>query len=341
MAKAVRVLVVDDSPLVRRLLAERLAKDSRIEVVGTAQDAYQARDKIVELKPDVITLDIEMPRMNGLEFIGVLMKHWPLPIIVVSAHLNDDPSLSLKALDAGAVEVFSLPAANDEPAFKELSNLVVHARKIEPAKKIVLGSAALLSPKTKLPGMDRVVVIGASTGGTEAIKEVLTRLPQGMPGIVMVQHMPAGFTTSFAERLDMLCPNLSVKEAEDGDEVRPGCALLAPGSYHMYLRKKSGGGYYVEVKDGPLVNRHKPSVDVIFDSAAEAAADKAVGVILTGMGADGAKGLLKMREAGARTLAQNEQTCVVYGMPREAVLIGAAEKEVPLGQMAQQISNLI
>ncbi|OGG97601.1 MAG: hypothetical protein A2508_09725, partial [Candidatus Lambdaproteobacteria bacterium RIFOXYD12_FULL_49_8] len=292
MAKPTRLLIVDDSALVRRVLEDRISRDPRIEVVGTAKDAYEARDMIVHLKPDVITLDLEMPRMHGLDFIEVLMKHWPLPIIVVSAHIEKDAQLALKAIEAGAVEVFPRPASLDEEGFKELCNLVVGAKKIKAGKpgptsgqaNPKLGSSTLLNRGTVDGTLNsKVIVIGASTGGTEAIKEVLTRLPGGLPGIVMVQHMPAGFTTSFAERLDMLCPQLEVREAKDGDRVIPGQALLAPGSKHMYLRKATGpqGGYFVEVKDGEPVNRHKPSVDVIYDSAAEAAGSKAVGVILT------------------------------------------------------------
>ncbi|OGG98926.1 MAG: chemotaxis response regulator protein-glutamate methylesterase [Candidatus Lambdaproteobacteria bacterium RIFOXYD1_FULL_56_27] len=340
MASKIKVLVVDDSALVRRILTDRLGRDPRIEVVGTASDAYEARDKIVLLEPEVLTLDLEMPRMSGLEFIGVLMQHRPMPIIVVSGQLDRDPSLSIKALDAGAVEVFPKPSSMDDDAFKELCNLIVSAKKINFKTKPKLGSAALLSPKVSSLGSNRVIVIGASTGGTEAIKEVLTRLPAGMPGIVMVQHMPAGFTTSFAERLDSLCPHLQVKEAKDGDEVRPGLALLAPGSYQMYLRRKAGG-YYVEVKDGELVNRHKPSVDVIFNSAAAIAGSAAVGVILTGMGADGAKGLLAMRQAGARTIAQDEASCVVFGMPREAIALGGAEKVVSLEKVAEAVTQFL
>lgn len=340
MANKIKVLVVDDSALVRRILSDRLNRDPRIEVVGVASDAYEARDKIVLLEPEVITLDLEMPRMSGLEFIGVLMQHRPMPIIVVSGQLDRDPSLAIKALDAGAVEVFPKPSSMDEEAFKELCNLIVSAKKINFKSKPKLGSAALLSPKGGSLGSNRVIVIGASTGGTEAIKEVLTRLPAGMPGIVMVQHMPAGFTASFAERLDSLCPHLQVREAKDGDEVRPGLALLAPGSFQMYLRRKAGG-YYVEVKDGELVNRHKPSVDVIFNSAAATAGSAAVGVILTGMGADGAKGLLAMRQAGARTIAQDEASCVVFGMPREAIALGGAERVVSLEKVAEAVTQFL
>jgi len=338
--KKIRLLIVDDSALYRRVLTSHFEKDARFEVVGAAQDAYEARDFIVELKPDVITLDLVMPKMDGIEFLGVLQKHWPLPVIVVSGRLTEDPQLSRKALAAGASAVFSKSGTSDTSSLDKLSDLVVSVVQGKPLPKIKLGSASLLEPKPSLVNSNKIVVIGASTGGTEAIKEVLVRIPPGCPGIVMVQHMPAGFTASFAERLNMLSPNLSVKEAKDGDEVKPGTALLAPGDFQMSLVKKPGG-YSVQVKEGEAVNRHKPSVDVIFNSAASVAGSHAIGVILTGMGADGAKGLLKMKQSGARTIAQDEASCVVFGMPREAIALGAADQVVPLLKVADAITKLL
>jgi len=337
--KKTRVLIVDDSSLFRRVFTERLSHDERIEVVGSAKDAYEARDLIVQLKPDVITLDLVMPRMDGLEFIGVLMSHWPMPIVVVSEKLGDDNRQAEEALKLGAVAVFAKPKSSDVQGVRDICDCLVSGPSGKSTPKIQLGSAALLNPQAALANSNKIIVIGASTGGTEAIKEVLTRIPAGLPGIVMVQHMPAGFTASFAERLDHLSPNLHVREAKDGDEVKPGTALLAPGSFQMYLTKRAGG-YSVAVKEGETVNRHKPSVDVIFDSASKVAGRNAVGVILTGMGADGAKGLLNMKQAGAKTIAQDEASCVVFGMPREAIELGGADQVVSLEKIAAAITKL-
>ncbi len=345
-----RVLVVDDSALVRNLLSRGLAAQPDIEVLAAAKDAYEARDLIVDLEPDVITLDMEMPRMSGLEFIGVLMQYWPLPIIVISSFVENEVNLGLQALEAGAMAILSKPKTGFDFNFVELARLIqsVKGKKPRPRKVAAINSTLAVAPVEVVSQpltpvhllSKKVIVIGASTGGTEAIKEVLVRLPAGMPGIVMVQHMPPGFTRSFAERLDQLCPHLEVKEALHGDEVRPGLALLAPGDKQMYL-KKNGNRYFVEVKKGKPVNRHMPSVEVIFNSAAETLRENAIGVILTGMGADGAKGLLNMRQAGARTLAQDEQSSVVFGMPREALANGGAERAVSLGAMAQAIVKLV
>lgn len=342
----IRVLVVDDSAVVRKVFTEELSRERGIEVAGTAPDPYVARDKIVRLKPDVITLDIEMPRMDGLTFLKKLMKHHPLPVIIVSSLTRKGGKLAMEALSLGAVEVVSKPSA----AYSVGDMSVQLADKIRAAARVDvrsrLGSVSEKAPeKLELASSalaattNKIIAIGASTGGTEAIKAVLTRMPYNSPGIIVVQHMPAKFTTSFADRLDSLCA-INVKEAEDGDSVVNGKALIAPGNYHMLLRR-SGARYYVQVKTGPMVHHQRPSVDVLFKSVADYAGSNAIGIILTGMGADGADGLLKMKEAGAKTIAQDEKSCVVFGMPKEAIKAGAAEKVVSLPDIAKASLNIV
>ncbi len=331
----VKVLIVDDSAVVRKVFREHLSKEEGIEVVGTAPDPYVARDKIVKLKPDVITLDIEMPRMDGLSFLKKLMRYYPLPVIVVSSLTQKGSKMAMDALSAGALEVIAKPTSSY--SVEEMTDQL--AQKIRAAAharvKVMAGKEGEKKPKqvsikTKSLSTttNKVLALGASTGGTEALKAVLMQMPSNCPGIVVVQHMPAKFTSSFAQRLDELCP-IHVKEAEDGDGVVNGLALIAPGNYHMLLRR-SGANYYVRVKSGPMVHHQRPSVDVLFRSVAEYAGPNAVGVIMTGMGADGAQGLLEMKKAGARTIAQDEKSCVVFGMPKEAIKLGAADKVVPL-----------
>lgn len=340
----IRVLVIDDSAIVRKVLSQELSKYSDIEVVGTAPNPYVGRDKIVSLEPDVITLDIEMPRMDGITFLKKLMKHYPMPVIVVSALTPKGSGMSLEALEIGAVDVVAKPGGSYTVGdiSKDLAQKIriasranvrgrMKERQSEPPATQRLGSLQQTSNK--------IIAIGASTGGTEALKNVLTRMPPNAPGIVVVQHMPANFTTAFAKRLNDACA-LQVKEAEDNDSVTPGKALIAPGNYHMIFRR-SGARYYVEIKDGPMVHHQRPAVDILFKSTARYAGANAVGVILTGMGSDGAQGLLEMRQAGARTLGQDEQTCVVYGMPKEAMKIGAVEKELPLSALAEEILRMV
>lgn len=340
----IRVLIVDDSAVVRKVLAEELGRERGIEVIGTAPDPYVARDKIVQLKPDVVTLDIEMPRMDGLTFLRKLMKHYPLPVIVVSSLTQKGGAMAMEALAAGAVEVISKPTA----AYSVGDMGLQLADKIRAAAHVDMRCRMKSSrdPST-LPGQipalrqttNKILAIGASTGGTEAIKTVLTALPPNAPGIVIVQHMPAQFTTSFAERLDSLC-QVRVREAADGDSVVSGQALLAPGNFHMLL-KRSGSRYYVEVKSGPMVHHQRPAVDVLFRSVARTAGANAVGIIMTGMGGDGAVGLLEMRGAGARTIAQDERSCVVFGMPKEAIKRGGVEEIVSLEAISRTALTMI
>jgi two-component system chemotaxis response regulator CheB len=344
MKHDIRVLIVDDSAVVRKVLAEELGRERGIEVIGTAPDPYVARDKIVQLKPDVVTLDIEMPRMDGLTFLRKLMKHYPLPVIVVSSLTQKGGTMAMEALAAGAVEVISKPTA----AYSVGDMGLQLADKIRAVAHVdVRGRMKPSREGSTLPGQipalrqttNKVLAIGASTGGTEAIKTVLTALPSNAPGIVIVQHMPAKFTTSFAERLDSLC-QVRVREAADGDSVVSGQALLAPGNFHMLL-KRSGSRYYVEVKSGPMVHHQRPAVDVLFRSVARTAGANAVGIIMTGMGGDGAVGLLEMRSAGARTIAQDERSCVVFGMPKEAVKKGGVEKIVSLEAISRTALAMI
>jgi two-component system chemotaxis response regulator CheB len=348
MKTDIRVLVVDDSAIVRKVLSEELSRERGIEVVGTAPDPYVARDKIVRLKPDVITLDIEMPRMDGLTFLKKLMKYFPLPVIIVSSLTKKGGSLAMEALSLGALEVISKPSASYSVGdmsvqladkIRAVANVRVTAKTDSAQDSGGGGPVKKVAVKALSATTNKIIAIGASTGGTEAIKAVLLGMPPNSPGIIIVQHMPAKFTTSFAERLDSLCA-IRVKEAADGDSVVNGQALIAPGNYHMLLRR-SGARYYVQVKTGPMVHHQRPSVDVLFKSVADYAGKNAVGIILTGMGADGADGLLQMRQAGARTVAQDEKSCVVFGMPKEAIKRDAAEKIVSLSDVTMTALRMI
>ena len=342
--RQIKVLIVDDSAIVRKLLGEALAGESDIEVVGTAPDPYIARDKILALSPDVLTLDIEMPRMDGLTFLKKLMLFRPMPVIVISSLAQASCQAGVEALRAGAVEVMAKPGG--PYSVGELKTSLANKIRAAACSRVSRAQGFKPPPETAPPPSTggqfnpmAVIAIGASTGGTEAIEEVLKRLPADTPGLVITQHIPAGFSRAFAERLDKFCP-MRVAEAVDGDQVQPGLALIAPGNFHMILRK-SGGVYRVTVKDGPMVCYQRPSVDVLFSSVAEAAGANAVGVILTGMGSDGAQGMMKMKSAGASTIAQDEASCVVFGMPKEAIRLGGADRVVPLPSVAQAIRNAL
>lgn len=356
-----RVLIVDDSSSVRLVLSDIVNSDPELEVMATAADPYIAAEKIKAEIPDVIFLDIELPRMDGITFLRKLMAQRPIPVVICSSHTEKGSDLFLEALAAGAVDVVTKPRADTAQALHDSRMQICDAAKAAGHQKLKslrkaappiqveaklkadviippLSPTKLAALKTTLPRTEPVVCIGASTGGTEALREVLERLPANAPGIVIVQHMPEKFTNTFARRLDSLCA-ITVKEAEDGDEVRPGLALIAPGNHHMLL-KRTGRGYHVNVIDGPHISRHRPSVDVLFRSAAQNAGPNATGIILTGMGDDGAAGLLEMRSAGAYTVAQDEASCVVYGMPKEAVERGAAMRVVPLSRVAHEIESV-
>lgn len=345
MNSKIKVLIVDDSAVVRKVFKEELSREKDIEIVGTAPDPYVARDKIVKLKPDVITLDIEMPRMDGITFLRKLMKHYPLPVIIVSSLTKKGGKLALEALSLGALEVISKPSSAysvGEMSVQLIDKIRAVARvKVEQKSQREDDTSNQIKPAPKALSetTNKIIAIGASTGGTEALKVVLTAMPPNAPGILVVQHMPANFTTSFAERLNDLSA-ITVKEAADGDSVVNGQALIAPGNYHMLL-KRSGARYYVQIKQGPLVHHQRPAVDVLFHSVANYAGSNAVGAVLTGMGADGAQGLLKMKEAGARTMAQDEKSCIIFGMPKEAIKLGAAEKVVPLDQIARTTLQMV
>jgi two-component system chemotaxis response regulator CheB len=338
--RKIRVLIVDDSAIVRKILSDALAGEPDLEVVGTAPDPYVARDKILSLRPDVLTLDIEMPRMDGLTFLKKLMHFHPLPTVVISSLAQTSCRAAVEALELGAVEV--LPKPGGPYSVGELRNTLAHKIRAAAASHVRRSASAgeLFAERRQLvkhPGlpMGTVIAIGASTGGTEAIAAVLTNLPASTPGIVIAQHIPPEFSRAFANRLNDICA-IDVKEAEDGDALRAGLALVAPGDFHMLLRK-GGGGYFVKVKTGPRVCYQRPSVDVLFLSVAEAAGRDSVGVLLTGMGADGSQGLLAMCRTGARTIAQDEDTCVVFGMPREAIALGAAGQVLPLSMISDAV----
>jgi two-component system chemotaxis response regulator CheB len=343
--KKIRVLVVDDSAVVRRVIADTLGLDPEIEVVGTACDPYVARDKILELNPDVITLDIEMPRMDGLTFLRILQQHRPMPVVVISSLTQAGSHNVIKAMELGAVDVLAKPnsawnlgALRDQLALRvkgaaraRLRSFTDTAARTAGHHPVVTAGSTSFSPR-------QLVVMGASTGGTEALKNVLTRLPDGLPGICIVQHIPPVFSKTFAERLDECCA-FEVREAVSGDEPRPGLALVAPGDFHMTLTRH-GAGYRVVLEQGPMVHHVRPSVDVLFNSAVCAGAH-ALAVLLTGMGSDGAQGMKALKAAGAVTLAQNEETCVVYGMPRAAVELGVVDRVLPLDLMPHAILHAL
>lgn len=336
----IRLLIVDDSAVVRKILTEELSKFKDIEIIGTAEDPYVARDKIVRLQPDVITLDLEMPRMDGLSFLTRLMKHYPLPVIVLSSLTTRNSEMALKALELGAVEVLGKPGTvyskqNISQHLVRAIRAAALARIQRPPDGADSGIQQSATGMSLAQNAHKVIAIGASTGGTKAIEVVLSNMPATSPGTVIVQHMPEHFTSSFAKRLNELC-QMEVREARDNDPVVPGVALIAPGNHHMLLYR-SGGNYLVKIKDGPMVHYQRPSVDVLFHSVAANAGKNAIGVILTGMGADGAKGLLAMKERGACTLAQDEESCVVFGMPKEAIKLGAADKIVGLADVSRAI----
>ncbi|MFN8259214.1 MAG: chemotaxis response regulator protein-glutamate methylesterase [Bacteroidales bacterium] len=352
--RKIKLLIVDDSAVVRNALTEIFNSDPEIEVMGTASDPYIAAKKIQQEVPDVISLDIEMPRMDGLTFLRKIMSQHPIPVVVISSLTEKGTQTALKALEYGAVEIILKPQFTSRQSIEEsrikLCDIVKAASQSRIKRKSIVkqmtvepklsADAVILKTRTfSLPQTtDIVVAVGASTGGTEALRVFLEALPVDAPGIVIVQHMPEHFTRSFANRLNDLC-KISVKEAEDGDSVLQGKALIAPGNKHTLLRR-SGAKYFVEVKDGPLVNRHRPSVDVLFRSTALYAGSNAIGVIMTGMGDDGAKGLLEMKEAGAKTIAQDEKSCIVFGMPKEAIKLGAADTILPLEQISAHVLNL-
>ena len=347
MNRKIRVLIVDDSAVVRQSLTDILTSDPQIEILATASDPFIAAQKIREVVPDVITLDVEMPRMDGITFLQKIMSQHPIPVVMCSSLTEEGSETALKALEYGAVEIIQKPKLGVKQ-FLEESRIIIcdtvkaaaeaRVKRISPGVKKVppkLTADAVIAKPTgnaMIQTTEKVVMVGASTGGTEALRVFLEAMPLDAPGIVIVQHMPEHFTRSFAARLDGIC-RISVKEAENNDTVMRGRALIAPGNSHALL-KRSGARYYVEIKDGPLVSRHRPSVDVLFRSAARYAGKNAVGVIMTGMGDDGAKGLKEMKEAGASTIAQDEQSCVVFGMPKEAIKLGAADRVLPLEVIA-------
>ncbi len=349
MKGKVKVLVVDDSAVARQTLAEILSSDAGIEVMATAADPFIAAEKMRDEVPDVIMLDVEMPRMDGITFLHKIMTQHPIPVVICSSLTERGSETALKALEYGAVEIIQKPRLGAKQFLEESKVRICDAvkaasvaklRRIQPdilkvSPKLTADAVIAKPRKAMVQTTEKVVVVGASTGGTEALRVFLEALPLDAPGMVIVQHMPERFTSAFARRLDSLC-RVSVKEAEDGDSVIRGRALIAPGNRHTLL-KRSGARYYVEIKDGPLVCRQRPSVDVLFRSAARYAGRNAVGVIMTGMGDDGARGMLEMKETGASTIAQDEDSCVVFGMPKEAIKLGAVDKVVPLEAIAGMV----
>ncbi len=359
MKDKIKVLVVDDSAVVRQSMTEILNSTDDIEVIGVARDPLVAADKLKTVKPDVITLDIEMPRMDGITFLRQVMSTNPLPVIICSSQAESNSQNAINALEAGAVDIIRKPKLGTKQFIEESKIIISDAVRSAAASRVSRKSGGTITPTAVMdkhrvapkltadviiPGQanykviettEKVVSVGASTGGTEALKLFLESLPANSPGIVIVQHMPEKFTRSFAERLNTLCA-ITVKEAENNDTVLRGHALIAPGNKHMLL-KRSGARYYVEIKDGPLVSRHRPSVDVLFRSTARYAGKNAIGIIMTGMGDDGAAGMLEMKQAGAYNIAQDEASCVVYGMPNEAVKKGGVDNILPLTKIAQDM----
>ncbi len=342
----IKVLCVDDSALIRSLMTEIINGQPDMVVVATASDPLIARDLVKQHNPDVMTLDVEMPRMDGLEFLEKLMRLRPMPVVMVSSLTARGSEAALRALELGAVDFVTKPRIDIRDGLLAYADLIAGkiriaaTARLRPTRRAAMGGSVLMVVEASLlqsplVSTEKLIIVGASTGGTEAIREVLQPLPPDSPGIMIAQHMPAGFTHSFAERLNSLC-RIVVSEAVQGERILPGHAYIAPGGFHLSL-VRSGANYVAQVDLAPPVNRHRPSVDVLFDSAARHAGKNAIGVILTGMGRDGADGLLRMRQAGSYTLAQDEASCVVFGMPREAIALGAAHEVVPLQEMSQRV----
>ncbi|MBG0775590.1 MAG: chemotaxis response regulator protein-glutamate methylesterase [Desulfovibrionaceae bacterium] len=350
-AQRIKVLIVDDSALVRQTLQSVLESDSGIEVVGVATDPYVAAQRLESVVPDVITLDVEMPRMDGITFLRKLMAQHPIPVVICSTLTEQGAETTLKALEYGAVDIILKPKVGTKQFLEESRIRICDAVRAAAAcnpKKLAAAPRMEVQPKLTADAVlaapaaramaettEKMVVIGASTGGTEALREVLEALPRDCPPIAIVQHMPEKFTAAFSDRLNRMCA-ITVREARDNDSMLRGQALIAPGNRHMLL-KRSGARYFVQVKDGPMVSRHRPSVDVLFRSAASYAGKNAVAVIMTGMGDDGAKGMRELHDAGAMNFAQDEKSCVVFGMPQEAIKLGGVDKVVPLSQIAREI----
>jgi two-component system chemotaxis response regulator CheB len=349
MGKKIKVLVVDDSALVRQTLSGILSSDPDIEVMDTAADPYIAAKKLREDVPDVITLDVEMPRMDGITFLRKLMTQHPIPVVICSSLAVEQSETALRALEYGAVDIIQKPTLGTRQFLEESRIRICDSVKAAAASSLkklpkpraispkLSADVMIMPPSTKamLKTTEKVVAVGASTGGTEALRVFLEALPPDAPGMVVVQHMPENFTRAFANRLNGIC-QVTVKEAADNDTVLRGQVLIAPGNFHVMI-KRSGARYFVEVKTGPLVSRHRPSVDVLFRSAARYAGKNAVGVIMTGMGDDGAKGMREMKDAGAFTIAQDEDSCVVFGMPKEAIKLGGADRIMPLERIAGEV----
>jgi two-component system, chemotaxis family, protein-glutamate methylesterase/glutaminase len=346
----IKVLIVDDSALIRSVMSEIIGSQPDMEVVGTAPDPLVARDLIKQTNPDVLTLDVEMPKMDGLDFLERLMRLRPMPVLMVSSLTERGSEITMRALELGAVDFVTKPKISIQHGMQEYAEMI--ADKIRTAAKVRVKARSLASmaatsgtriplPSVRNPltSSEKLIIIGASTGGTEAIKEFLMQMPSDCPGILIAQHMPEGFTRSFALRLDSLC-KISVNEAEGGERILPGHAYIAPGHSHLLLAR-SGANYITQLDQGPPVNRHRPSVDVLFRSAAIGAGKNAVGVILTGMGKDGANGMLEMKNAGAYNFAQDESTCVVFGMPREAIAVGATHEVGPLNALPSMVLNYL
>ncbi|GAB4223469.1 MAG: chemotaxis response regulator protein-glutamate methylesterase [Gammaproteobacteria bacterium] len=353
MSNKIKVLIVDDSALVRKILQNGLSKDPDIEVIGTARDPYIARDLLVEHQPDVITLDVEMPRMDGVTFLRKFMPTFPTPTIMVSSLTEKGKRITIEALEAGAIDIIEKPkvgVADELPLMmddicervKAAARAKVRARMVAKSRQTSTTADPDIEDVSKAldHSTDQVIAIGASTGGVEALARILPMFPAATPGIVIVQHMPGGFTHSFAQRLDSIC-TLQVKEAEDGDRIRAGRALLAPGGNRHMEVYRAGGEYRVRLVEGPKVSSHQPSVDVLFDSVAKNVGKNATAVLMTGMGKDGANGLKKLRDVGCHTFAQDEQSCVVYGMPKAAWDIGAAEYQVSLDKIPVQVLSAL
>ena len=346
----IKVLIIDDSALIRSILSEIIRAQNDMEVVGVAPDPLVARDMIKQCNPDVLTLDVEMPKMDGLDFLEKLMRLRPMPVIMVSSLTERGSEITMRALELGAVDFVTKPKLSIQSGMLEYAQAITDkiraASKARVRSRAVIGTSSAPTPNAVLPAMknplvssEKLIIIGASTGGTEAIKSFLMQMPSDCPGILITQHMPEGFTKSFAKRLDGIC-KISVMEAQGGERILPGHAYIAPGHSHLLL-SRSGANYVTAIEDSEPVNRHRPSVDVLFRSAARCAGKNAVGVILTGMGKDGAEGMLEMKNAGAYNFAQDEATCVVFGMPKEAIAVGAVDEVLALNDLPANVLNYL